>query len=174
MCVAQKAAELAKRFGVEEERAYTAGILHDIMKDIPKPEQLKIIEKSGILLSNIEQQEPKLLHAIAGAAYLQDCLQLTDMEIIRAVRYHTTARAGMSLLEKVLYIADFISEDRTFAGVEALREEAEAGLDEAMLACTRFTILELAEADCAIHLDSVAAYNECILNDTKSFHRHHT
>lgn len=161
-CVAQQAKTLAEQWGGDAEQAHTAGMLHDIMKDTPLPEQLKIIEKSGILLNNVERRESKLLHAISGAAYLRDSLRLADEQVITAVRYHTTARAGMSLLEKILYIADFISADRDFEGVETLRNMLDQGLEATLLACVCFSLQELVGSHHPVHPDSLEAYNDCL------------
>ena len=102
--VAAEAVELAKLYGEDEEKAYTAGILHDITKEIPKDEQLKIIADGGILLDDVQKNAPKLWHSISGSVYIQTELGITDSDIINAVRYHTTGRANMSLLEKIIYI----------------------------------------------------------------------
>ena len=86
-------------------------------------------------------------------------LGVTDREILDAVRYHTTARAGMTLLDKVLYLADFVSADRDYEGVEALRalvhQDLEAGLREAL----SFSIAELLQKPAPIHRDTVEAWN---------------
>ena len=82
MCVAGMAGKLAEKYGADPEKAYVAGILHDIMKDTPKDEQLKIIENSDILLDNVEKSQFKLLHAIAGYAYIRDVLKIDDEEIL--------------------------------------------------------------------------------------------
>lgn len=163
MCVADKARELAEKYGADSEKAYIAGILHDIMKDTSKDEQLKIIENSDILLDKVEKSQFKLLHAIAGYAYLRDTLKIDDDEILTAVRYHTTGRAAMTLMEKILYVADYISADRDFEGVEKLRELAAESLDSVMLECTKFTVNDLLGLECPVHPDSIDAYNDCVI-----------
>ncbi|MGN0114133.1 MAG: HD domain-containing protein, partial [Acutalibacteraceae bacterium] len=86
-----------------------------------------------------------------------------DYDIINAVRYHTTGRAGATMLEKIIYLADFISDERDFDGVEKIRKSVDGGLDNAMYTATRFTIEDLAAAGRPIHPDSVAAYNEVVI-----------
>ena len=94
------------------------------MKNSPPEEQLAVLEQAGAVLTADERANPKLWHAMAGEAYARTALQVKDADILRAIRYHTTARAGMSVLEKVLYIADFISADRDYNGVEEMRAAA--------------------------------------------------
>ncbi len=160
LCVAEAAAALARKYGADPQKAELAGTLHDIMKDTPGPEQLQLLERFGIILSNLEKSAPKLWHAMAGAAYLEKALGIEDEEVLNAVRYHTTGREKMSLLEKVLFIADFISADRTYDGVEEMREAASRSLEEAMLEGVRFTICELAEKGNPIHPDTLDLYNQ--------------
>lgn len=161
--VAEEARRLAQAYGADPEKAYTAGILHDIMKNSPAREQLSVMERAGVALTADERANPKLWHAMAGEAYVRMELHVRDEEILRAIRYHTTARAGMSVLEKVLYIADFISADRDYDGVEEMRNAARVSLEAAMLEGMRYCIVDLARSGQVIHTDSVKAYNEIIM-----------
>ncbi len=160
LAVAKEALRLAEKYGCDTEKAFLAGLLHDICKDINPKEQLKLLEQFGIILGGIEKNAPKLWHAIAGAAYLEHVLKLDDSEIILAVRYHTTARAGMTLLEKIIYLADYTSEDRDYPGVEKMRKAVEEGLSTALKEALFFTIEDLKEKGSPAHEDTVAAYRE--------------
>lgn len=160
--VAKKAVELAEKFNCDKRRAYLAGLLHDICKNETNENNLKLVQEFGIMIDEISRREQKLWHAIAGAAYIQYVLQLDDYDIINAVRYHTTGRAGASTLEKIIYLADFISDERDFDGVDKIRNSVESGLDNAMYTAAKFTIEDLAAAGRPIHPDSVAAYNEAL------------
>jgi predicted HD superfamily hydrolase involved in NAD metabolism len=162
--VAESAKALAVKYGADAEKAYIAGLLHDVMKDAAKEEQLCIIEKSDIILTCAEKANTKLWHSIAGAAYLREELGIRDEDIFNAVRYHTTGRAGMSLLEKVIYIADYISADRNYRDAAEMRRLAEMSLEDAMLFALEFCIKKLAETEQVIHSDSVNCYNELIMN----------
>lgn len=164
LCVADEAVILAKKFGCDKEKAYTAGILHDIIKDTPKEEMLKMFNDFGIILTGVEKQAPKLWHAILGSEYVRRVLEIDDEDIISAIRYHTTAKADMTLLEKVIYIADFTSADRDYNGAEDMRKAAEVGLDTAMRAALKFSVIDLAEHGKAIHPDTIDAYNEVFMN----------
>lgn len=165
--VAQSAVELARRFGADEDKAREAGLLHDIMKNASDAEYLQLFEKESIILSQCEKNNKKLFHAIAGAAYIRRELGVEDEDVINAVRYHTTGRAGMSLLEKVVYIADYISADREYNGVEDMRRLAAESLEEAMIFALEFTISKLAETEKPICPDSVDCYNELIIKYRK-------
>lgn len=166
--VANKAVELAEKIGCDARRAYLAGLLHDICKNESSENNLKLIKEFGIMLDNVSAHEQKLWHAIAGAAYIQYILAIDDYDIINAVRYHTTGRAGASTLEKIIYLADFISDERDFAGVDKIRESVRGGLGNAIYTAARFTIEDLSAAGRPIHPDSVAAYNEAVFTRNKS------
>lgn len=165
LCVAQEAKRLALRYGAEAERAYQAGLLHDICKDHTNAQLLQLFEEFDIILDAVEQTQPKLWHAIAGEGYLRHRLGITDHELLTAVRYHTTARAGMSLLEQVLYIADFTSADRDYEDVDIMRACADRSIPEAMRYALRYTIRDLAAREKPIHPDTLRAYNEIILKN---------
>ena len=99
--VAQEAVKLAKKYGADPEKAEAAGILHDILKDTPADKQLKIISDFGIIMNDVELSVKKSWHAISGAAYIRGVLRVEDEEIIDAVRYHTTGRHNMTVLERL-------------------------------------------------------------------------
>lgn len=165
--VASAAKKLAERYGENPEKAYFAGLLHDITKNTPKPEQLKIIEKGKVTLTDDEMRNPKLWHAISGSIYIRDEMNVTDEDIISAVRYHTTGRDNMTLLGKIIYIADFISEERTFDGVEYMRELAFESLDKAAMFALEFCIPDLVGKRHILHIDSVRLYNELVKKGIK-------
>lgn len=162
-CVAQEAAQLAQQYGADVEKARLAGILHDIMKDTPPEQQLKILQDSGILLTKTQRHNRKLWHALAGAAYLQQTLQVKDGDIVEAVRCHTSGKKDMSLLEKVLFVADYISADREYPGVERMRQAAYRSLEEAIVEGVLFTVQELMGQRLPVAAESVEAYNDALL-----------
>lgn len=160
--VADAAKELAKIYGEDEERAYFAGLTHDITKNTPYEEQLQIIENGGIILNSEEKNNRKLLHAISGSVYLKNELSVKDEEIISAVRYHTTGKDNMTTFEKIIYIADFISAERSFPGVDYMRKLAYESLDKAAMYAVDFCIPDLVRRRQVLHHDSVKLYNELI------------
>lgn len=159
LCVAQKAVELAEKYGADKEKAYLAGLLHDITKNLSDSEQLQFFGCSAIMLSSVERVSPKVWHAISGAAYIENELDITDSDIINAVRYHTTGRADMSLLEKIVYIADFTSRDRKYPDVDVLRDIVSKNLDDGIIYALRHTIVTLGGKNMPIHPDTLDAYN---------------
>lgn len=163
VCVSDAACELARQYGADEDKAQMAGILHDVMKDIPHEEQLKRMEEYGVVLTDVELHAPKLWHAILGAAYLHHVLGISDPELLDAVRYHTTGRAHMMLMDKIIFTADFISADRTYDGVKKFRKMAKESLPKVMHAELAYTIESLAKDGIPIHPDTLAAYNEVSL-----------
>ncbi len=165
--VSREAVRLAVKYGGDVEKAELAGLLHDVMKDAGKKEQLELMEKYGVKLNEVEQDAPKLWHAIAGAVYVKRVLKIRDKDVINAVRYHTTARAEMSLLEKIIYIADYTSEERDYKGVEKMRKASNVSLEYAMEEALAFGIEARVEDHTAIHPDTFEAYNEIVLAKKK-------
>lgn len=161
--VADSAKELALSYGADADKAYTVGLLHDVMKNASEEEQLGVLSEAGIELMPVERENKKLWHAIAGAAYVKFVMGIDDRDIIRAVRYHTTGRSGMSLLERIVYLADYISADRNYNGVEDMRRLCKSDSDEAILYALTFGIPDLVSKGRVIHPDSIDLYNEVII-----------
>lgn len=163
--VCKEAKILAKIYGCDVQKAETAGILHDITKEVPKEEQLQIICDGGIILDNLQKNAPKLWHSISGSVYIKKELGIDDEDIVNAVRYHTTGRAKMSLLEKIIFIADFTAAERTYSGVATMRKKSRKSLESAMLYGLKFTIKDLAKREMAIHYDEIDCYNELVMKN---------
>ncbi len=162
--VAEEAVYLAKLYGCDADKAYIAGILHDITKEFDKNEQLQIMRDGGIILDSVQQRAPVLWHSVSGSVYVQAQLGITDSDIINAIRYHTTGRGGMSLLEKIIYTADFTSKERSYPDADVMREKARRSLEEAMLFSCQFTLQNLSKKEAAIHPDQLHCYNDIVLN----------
>ena len=165
--VAQSAVELAARFGADEDKAYIAGLLHDVTKNDSHENQLQILREHDILLSEVEENNPKLWHAMSGSLFVQDHFGVADPEIIGAIRYHTTGKAGMTLLEKVIYIADYISAERDYSDVDVMRRLSKISLEQASLYALKFSLSSLTEKQKPIHPDSLAYYNELVIQTSK-------
>ena len=123
---------LAERWGADTEKAAEAGILHDITKKLLLDEQLILCKKYGIINDTAEIESPKLLHAKTGAAVARAEFGV-DEDVYNAILWHTTGREGMTLLEKVVYLGDYIEPTREFDGVDALRRLAYESIDDAMI-----------------------------------------
>lgn len=139
-----EAVELARRWGEDPENAAEAGILHDITKKLGISDQLKLCEKYGIINDTLETENEKLLHAKTGAAVAKELFNISD-EVYSAIRWHTTGKPDMSLLEKIIYMADYIEPNRDFPGVEELRRLAYEDLDAAMELGLRMSLEEVKE-----------------------------
>ena len=162
-CVSECAATLAEQYGADVEKARLAGLLHDVMKNAQAAEHLDELEKAGFVLSAVEIANAKVWHQFSGAAFLKNEGIITDEEILGAVRWHTTGRAGMTLLEKVVYIADFISADRDYPDVGVVRKLAQKSLEGAILYTTQYTIKKLVSASLPVHPATVDCYNDMTL-----------
>ena len=163
LCVADEAKRLALKYGGDIEKCYLAGLLHDVTKNAHTDEHLKIFETFGIILSDIEKNAHKLWHAMSGRAYLEYVMGIDDQEVLDAVRYHTTAKADMSLTAKILYLADFTSADRDYEDVDVIRNYVDQSLEKAMIYALKYSIADLVNQGKAIHPDTLSAYNEIVL-----------
>ena len=163
LCVADEAKRLAHLYGGNAEKCYLAGLLHDITKNSDRQEHLHFFETFGIMLSDVEKNAEKLWHAMSGSGYLKHVLGIDDEEILDAVRYHTTAKANMSLTAKILYLADFTSKDRDYTDVNVIRALVDKSLDEAFIYALKYSIIDLTEQSKAIHPDTVEAFNQSVL-----------
>lgn len=152
----QEAVRLAKHWGANEEHARRAGILHDCTKYWSLEENLRCCEKYGVELDELECKAVKLLHSKTGACMAKYVFGEPD-EVYNAIYYHTTGRANMSLLEKILYIADYMEPNRDFEGVEELRRLAYTDLDAAVLMGCEMSIEEMKERGNPLHHHTLEA-----------------
>lgn len=158
LCVADSAKALAERYGADPALAYRAGLLHDIMREENPMRQLQVLAQAGIIITPLEKNAVSLYHAMSGAVYCRDRLGVKDEALLNAVRYHTTGRAGMTLLEKIVFVADIISADRNYPDVNVTRRKAEASINEALLYGLEFTVNHLTSMGVPVHPDTLAAY----------------
>ena len=152
----QEAIRLAERYGADVEKARVAALLHDCTKRLDMEEQLALCRQYGIRLDALEQQALKLLHAKTGAAIARDVFGVDD-ETYRAIWWHTTGHAGMTLLEKIMYLADYIEPSRDFPGVDKLRAVCYKDLDEGLLMGLEMTIEEMTSMGNPVHHATIEA-----------------
>ena len=139
--VANTAACLAMSYGFDIDKAETAGLLHDCAKCMNLGKMLKICEKAGLELSEIEKGSGSLLHSKAGAELAQFKYGIKDEDILNAIRYHTTGRPGMSLLEKIIFTADYIEPGRDSApNLPVVRKLAFESIDDCVLQILKDTL----------------------------------
>jgi len=152
----EEAVRLAGRWGADRDMAAEAGILHDITKKLKGPEQLILCKEYGIITDNDEKNNYKLLHSKTGAAFAREKFGIPD-EIYSAIYWHTTGRENMTLLEKIIYMADYIEPNRDFEGVDMLRKLAYENIDMALIKGLQMSLEDLALRGAKPHMNSVKA-----------------
>jgi predicted HD superfamily hydrolase involved in NAD metabolism len=159
--VMETAIELAKRYGADTKKAELAAIFHDYAKFRPKEEMRQIIIDQNmpqdLLVHNTE-----LWHAPVGAYLVEKEAGVTDSEVLDAIRYHTSGRPNMTLLEKIVYVADYIEPGRIFPGVQEVRELAKQDLDKALIQSLKNTITFLLKKNQAVYPDTIFTYNSLV------------
>ncbi|HWO97941.1 MAG TPA: bis(5'-nucleosyl)-tetraphosphatase (symmetrical) YqeK [Bacillus sp. (in: firmicutes)] len=160
--VMETAIELAERYGADVEKAELAAIFHDYAKFRPKEEMKQIIidqnMSQDLLVHNTE-----LWHAPVGAYLVEKEAGVRDQEVLNAIRYHTSGRPDMTLLEKIVYVADYIEPGRIFPGAKEVRELAKQDLDKALLQSLSNTIMFLLKKNQAIYPDTIFTYNSLVI-----------
>jgi nicotinate-nucleotide adenylyltransferase len=145
--------ELAKRWGADETDAARAGILHDVTKALDGPLQLTLCAEYGTILTDFEIKYPKTLHALTGALVAERIFGENEA-VVNAIRHHTTGKADMSLLEKIIYVADYMEPNRDFPGVEDLRRLAFSDLDGALKLGLQMTLEHLKQQGAEVSPES--------------------
>ncbi len=161
--VARAARQLAQRYGADVEKAYFAGLMHDICKEMLFEDQKALMLAGDFAPDEAELHSKKLWHGIAGAQMLRTEFGVMDEDILNAVRFHTVGRANMSLLEEIIYIADMISDERDYKGVNKMRKLANENLQEAMLEAIRDSAATVLKKGVMLPQYSIAAYNYYLL-----------
>ncbi len=156
--VAEEAAKLAGVWGINAEKAYTAGLLHDCAKDFTREQTINLCSEYNIELDDVIKKQLDLAHSFLGAEIARKDYLITDFEILNAIKYHTTGRADMSDLEKIIYLADMIEAGRKpFDGIDEIRKTAYEDLDKAVYTALKHTIDFNTEKKRIIHPLSLSA-----------------
>ena len=150
------AVELARIWGADETDAGRAGMLHDITKALDGPLQLTLCDAYGTILDKFGREYPKTLHALTGSLVAQRIFGENEA-VVSAIRSHTTGKAGMNTLEKIIYVADYMEPNRDFPGVDQLRHLAKTDLDGAMKLGLEMTMEHLARQGSAVSPESLEA-----------------
>jgi len=162
--VAETAAEIAARLGLDVEQARLAGLLHDCAREYKNEELVAEAERRGISVGSIEQNMPLLLHAPVGACRVREIYEVEDQAICQAIALHTVGGPAMTELDKLIYFADMIEPLRDYPGVEELRRAAkECALDEMFLLGLEQSLQFVLQKGGLIHPDTVLARNELLL-----------
>ncbi|RXT14790.1 bis(5'-nucleosyl)-tetraphosphatase (symmetrical) YqeK [Ammoniphilus sp. CFH 90114] len=161
--VADTAVLLAQRYGADKEQAYLAGILHDYCKYWDKERMKEImVEQNDTIPADLLEFDKELWHAPVGAYVVQRDLKIQDPMVLDAIRYHTSGRPGMSLLEKILWLADYIEPGRHFPGVDEVRELAVQDLNKAIAKAMGNTIIFLVKQRKRIYPLTLETYNDIV------------
>ena len=161
--VEETAVALAAKYGADEAKASIAALTHDYAKERPNDEFELIIRRDGFDLALLNYGN-EIWHGLVGADIVQRELAIDDEEILQAIRVHTTGAAKMSLLDKIIYVADYIEPGRDFPGVKEAREIALVDLDAAVAYETKHTLLHLIEQEHKIYPKTLETYNQWVVN----------
>lgn len=166
--VAKKAVELAKLYDVDEEIAKKVGIAHDIAKEMTDEELLEYAKANNIEIDEIETVKPSLLHGKIGADIVAKKYGFTE-DMVNAIKWHPTGRKNMSMLEKIIYVADKTEENRkeTRFNIEKSRELATQNIDDALIFLMNKFITYNIENERLIHPETIKARNDLLLKEGK-------
>ncbi len=165
--VVEVAEEMASIYGVDANKAITAAFLHDAAKPLTHTQMLIRAKELSLSVDEDTLNDPNLLHGPLAAEMAKNDLGIVDEDILNAISFHTTGRAGMSTLEKIIYMADLTEQGRDFAGVQRLREQLSADLDLAMFSAIEETIKYLQGKNHKIHINTLNARDDLILKINK-------
>ncbi|WP_117169163.1 bis(5'-nucleosyl)-tetraphosphatase (symmetrical) YqeK [Paraliobacillus sediminis] len=157
--VADTAIALAKHYGQPVDKIELAAIFHDYAKYRDLDEMKRWIETSTTLPKDLLEHHTELWHGPVGALLVEREVGVTDRTILQAIHWHTTGKAFMSTMEKIIFLADYIEPGRKFPGVEAVREQAKQNLDYALFLALKNTIQHLITHNQKIYPDTIHAYN---------------
>ncbi len=161
--VYETALQLAQTYGLPQEKIAVCALLHDCGREVASKDSAAKADELGITIDEIERNQPILLHAKLGVHYAQTKYGVKDKEILTGILQHTTGAAHMTVLAKVVFLADMIEPGRDFPGVEKLRELSYKNLDKAMLLAYSNTIRYLLDSALLVHPHCLDGYNELIL-----------
>jgi len=161
--VSQTAVRLAERWDANIEKARIAGILHDCARCLHGEELLKTAHYYGMTPNEFELVQPALIHAPLGAIIAQRRFGILDSEILQAIRRHTTGSAGMTLLDKIIYLSDCIEPGRSFSGARKMRDLALANLDVAVISAYEQSIHYVMANGGVLHPFTVEGRNSLLM-----------
>ncbi|MDE5413844.1 bis(5'-nucleosyl)-tetraphosphatase (symmetrical) YqeK [Alkalihalobacterium chitinilyticum] len=159
--VMETAIQLAEQEGIDQKKAELASVFHDYAKFRPKEEMRQLIKEQNLGMDFLHYGD-ELLHAPCGAYWVKHEVGIDDVEVLSAIRYHTTGKPGMTTLEKVVFLADYIEPGRHFPGVEEVREAAAKDMNYACIMSLRNTMTFLMKKDHLVYPDTLAAYNHLV------------
>ena len=167
LSVRELALDLAKKYGADLRQVNLAVLLHDCAKWMRTSEQYETAANHGIQLDEIEHHNPSLLHALIGVEFAVSHFDVDNPEILNAIRIHTTGSGKMTLIDKILYVADFAEPKRNHAEAHSVRELAYQDLNKAVFEVSRYKIEHLLAKGVLIHPHTIDAYNSALQEISK-------
>lgn len=162
--VVEVALLLAQRYGADEEKAKIAAICHDCAKDDSRDKLLATAKRHGMVLDDVVYYETQLMHGPVGSLVAKYEFGVEDEEILSAIYHHTTGQKNMGLMDKIIYLSDFIEPGRQYTGVDELRTLALLDLDRALIQAFDNTIRYVLSLDSVLHPNTIDARNQLIMN----------
>ena len=156
--VAKRCAEFAKLNNIDVEKARLVGIAHDIAKEIPKEDRVRIAIENGIKLDDFEKENTSLIHSKMGAKICKERFGFTE-DMCNAIIAHTTAKPNMQILDKILYLSDYCEPNRDFDSAKSVYEIGKEDLNEGYYQALIGKIKYMLSKGVKIHFDSINAYN---------------
>ena len=162
LSVRELALDLAERYGADLQKVNLAALLHDCAKWMRTSEQYEAAASHEIQLDEVERHNPSLLHALIGVEFAVSNFDVDNPEILNAIRIHTTGSGKMTLIDKILYVADFAEPKRNHAEAHSVRELASQDLNKAVFEVSRYKIEHLLAKGVLIHPHTIDAYNSAL------------
>ena len=165
--VVKCASDLAKRYNYDIEKTKLAAISHDCAKEMKMKELIAIAKEENLELDEVILAEPQLLHGPVGKFVAKRDFGIQDEEVLNAIHYHTTGRANMSTLEKIIYLADIIEESRSYDGIEEVRKRSKIDLNQGILLAIDNTVRFVLSMNALLHPQTIEARNSIILESKR-------
>jgi predicted HD superfamily hydrolase involved in NAD metabolism len=167
LSVSETAATLALAYGADVEKARIAGLVHDCVKNMKDDELIKVALEHGIQLDEVQLQNPSILHGLVGSIIAKEVMGIQDEDMLNSICYHTTGRKNMSILEKIIYISDYIEPLRKCPGLDELRSLSMINLDAAVIKSLENSIKYVISQNGLLHIDTVDARNYLLCNQSR-------
>ncbi|MDD4296642.1 MAG: bis(5'-nucleosyl)-tetraphosphatase (symmetrical) YqeK [Ruminiclostridium sp.] len=160
--VMEESVKLANHYNIDNKKAEIAGLLHDCAKHLNNVESVKLIEENGIQLDEIQKNTPSLYHGILAPIIAAKHYDIMNQEILDALYWHSTGRAGMTPLEKIVFVADYIEPCRNFDNILHMRKIAYDDINKCILMVTDLSIRHVLSKGDLLHPDTVSTRNEAL------------
>lgn len=171
--VSETAIELATIYGQNIEKARIAGLVHDCAKNLSDEQLIKVATEHKIEIDEVSKQSPQIIHGLVGSKIARDVMEIYDEDILNSIKYHTTGRKNMSILEKIIFISDYIEPLRKFNGIEEersledIRSLSKVNLDAAVILSLENTIKYVISQKLLLHIDTIDARNYLLSKNSR-------